>query len=403
MTRKHSPASTNNFPAVVSPSALLHKHSPLWVPPSSVHISTMTRRNKATNQLLPHAPVGPTPPWAGGAKNQSTITTYPVGSHPNMIRWSKEPINHYNIPLSYGSHPIMSHPTMIKWCKGKKQTFPHTPVGPTPPWAGGAKNQSTITTYPVGSHPNMIRWSKEPTNHYNIPLSYGSHPIMSHPTMMKWSKGKKQTLPHTPVGPTPSCPTPPWSSGAKEPTNQPLPHTPVGPTPPPHTPVGPTPPWSGGAKEPTNHYNLPLWVPPHHYQVEQRTNQPLQHTFRASIAASYSARPRLNLRLTSCIVCASLTCRHCDEQFHTGGHTSGEVQKLALLCCKKGTASDGHVKLSYREIRRPLQPQNERCQQIKSHMSSGEITDEHFQSLEYLVQKCGPFSNLVAQLSVPNS
>ena len=27
-------------------------------------------------------------------------------------------------------------------------------------------------------------------------------------------------------------------------------------------------------------------------------------------------------------------------------------------------------------------------------MSSGEITGEHFQSLEYLVQKCGTFSNL---------
>ena len=50
-----------------------------------------------------------------------------------------------------------------------------------------------------------------------------------------------------------------------------------------------------------------------------------------------------------------------------------------------------------------LQPQNERCQLTEAHMSSGEITGEHFQSLEYLVQKCGPFSNLVAQLSVPNS
>ena len=35
-----------------------------------------------------------------------------------------------------------------------------------------------------------------------------------------------------------------------------------------------------------------------------------------------------------------------------------------------------------------LQPEkNERCQLIKAHMSSGEITGEHFQSLEYLVQK----------------
>ena len=50
-----------------------------------------------------------------------------------------------------------------------------------------------------------------------------------------------------------------------------------------------------------------------------------------------------------------------------------------------------------------LQPQNGRCQLIKAYMPSGEITGEHFQSLEYLVQKCGTFSNLVAQLSVPNS
>ena len=103
----------------------------------------------------------------------------------------------------------------------------------------------------------------------------------------------------------------------------------------PPSPSCPTPPWSGGAKEPINHYHIPLWVPPHRDQVEQRTNQPLPHTFRASIAASYSARPRLNLRFTSCIVCASLTCGHRDEQFHTGGHTSGEVQKLALLRCNK--------------------------------------------------------------------
>ena len=47
-----------------------------------------------------------------------------------------------------------------------------------------------------------------------------------------------------------------------------------------------------------------------------------------------------------------------------------------------------------------LQPQHERCQLIKAHMSSGEIIGEHFQSLEYLVQKCGTFSNFVAQLSV---
>ena len=33
-----------------------------------------------------------------------------------------------------------------------------------------------------------------------------------------------------------------------------------------------------------------------------------------------------------------------------------------------------------------MQPQNERCQLIKAHMSSVEITGEHFQSLEYLVQ-----------------
>ena len=38
-----------------------------------------------------------------------------------------------------------------------------------------------------------------------------------------------------------------------------------------------------------------------------------------------------------------------------------------------------------------------------AHMSSGETTGEYFQSLEYLVQKCGTFFNLVAQLSMPNS
>ena len=50
-----------------------------------------------------------------------------------------------------------------------------------------------------------------------------------------------------------------------------------------------------------------------------------------------------------------------------------------------------------------MAPQNERCQLIKAYMLSGEIIGGHFQSLEYLVQKCGTFSNLVAQLSVPNS
>ena len=35
-----------------------------------------------------------------------------------------------------------------------------------------------------------------------------------------------------------------------------------------------------------------------------------------------------------------------------------------------------------------LQPQNERCQLIKARMASSELTGEHFQSLEYLVQKC---------------
>ena len=49
-----------------------------------------------------------------------------------------------------------------------------------------------------------------------------------------------------------------------------------------------------------------------------------------------------------------------------------------------------------------LQPQNERCQLIKAHMSSGEITGEHFQSVTF-GQKCSTFSNSVAQLSVPNS
>ena len=47
-----------------------------------------------------------------------------------------------------------------------------------------------------------------------------------------------------------------------------------------------------------------------------------------------------------------------------------------------------------------LQPQNERCQLTKAHMSSGEITGERFQSLKYLVQKYGTFSNLGALFSV---
>ena len=49
-----------------------------------------------------------------------------------------------------------------------------------------------------------------------------------------------------------------------------------------------------------------------------------------------------------------------------------------------------------------LQPQNERCQLIKAHMSAGKITGELFQSLENLIHKCGTFSNLVAQLNVLN-
>ena len=39
----------------------------------------------------------------------------------------------------------------------------------------------------------------------------------------------------------------------------------------------------------------------------------------------------------------------------------------------------------------------------KAHVSSGEITGEHFGSLEYSEQKCGTFSNSAAQLSVLNS
>ena len=51
----------------------------------------------------------------------------------------------------------------------------------------------------------------------------------------------------------------------------------------------------------------------------------------------------------------------------------------------------------------PLQPQNERCQLIKAHMSSGEITGEHFQSVWNIWCKRVVFSNFVAQLSVPNA
>ena len=53
-------------------------------------------------------------------------------------------------------------------------------------------------------------------------------------------------------------------------------------------------------------------------------------------------------------------------------------------------------------VLRRLQPPNKRCQLIKVHKSSGEITGEHFQPLEHLEEKCSTFSNLVAQLSVLN-
>ena len=42
-------------------------------------------------------------------------------------------------------------------------------------------------------------------------------------------------------------------------------------------------------------------------------------------------------------------------------------------------------------------------QRLQIKLSSGKIIGKRFQSPEYLVQKCGTFSNLVAQLSVLNS
>ena len=55
-------------------------------------------------------------------------------------------------------------------------------------------------------------------------------------------------------------------------------------------------------------------------------------------------------------------------------------------------------------IHKHLQPQDERCQLIKAYIirHQGKSLVNNF-SLEYWVQKCGTFSNLVAQRSVLNS
>ena len=79
------------------------------------------------------------------------------------------------------------------------------------------------------------------------------------------------------------------------------------------------------------------------------------------------------------------------EHILTAAHIPYQWAKYVTSC-------SCHVLHSWR-----LQLQNERCQMIKAHRSSGEITGKHFQSLEYLVQKCVVLSDLVAQLSVPNS
>ena len=52
----------------------------------------------------------------------------------------------------------------------------------------------------------------------------------------------------------------------------------------------------------------------------------------------------------------------------------------------------------HRACRPQLQPQNERCQLIKEHMSPGEITGEHFQSLHSVVLSLIWLHSLVCQI-----
>ena len=75
------------------------------------------------------------------------------------------------------------------------------------------------------------------------------------------------------MGPTPSCPTRPWSSGAKEKSKHY--HIPLW-VPPHHVP--PHHDQVEQRNQPINHYHIPLWVPPHPDQVEQR-NQPAITTY----------------------------------------------------------------------------------------------------------------------------
>ena len=97
-------------------------------------------------------------------------------------------------------------------------------------------------------------------------------------------------------------------------------------------------------------------------------------------------------------------------------HTVNDVQKANNIQSTLSTTTFTHSYITshkqsvYRwltfrlPIHKHLQPQNERCQLIKAYIirHQGRSLVNNF-SLEYWVQKCGTFSDLVAQLSVPNS
>ena len=65
----------------------------------------------------------------------------------------------------------------------------------------------------------------------------------------------------------------------------------------------------------------------------------------------------------------SVFCTHTHTHTHTESHTftTGQLSTARILFL----------------VSQRLQPQNERCQLIKAHRSSGEITGEHFQFKEY--------------------
>ena len=97
-------------------------------------------------------------------------------------------------------------------------------------------------------------------------------------------------------------------------------------------------------------------------------------------------------------------------------HTVNDVQKANNIQSTLSTTTFTHSYITshkqsvYRwltfrlPIHKHLQPQNERCQLIKAYIirHQGRSLVNNF-SLEYWVQKCGTFSDLVTQLSVPNS